>query len=112
MLILFVWPWLYTPSMPPSLPYPDLLYPPPGKFTPSTNQSFCQIIPAWTRSAVHFAFWSSAVKTPDANPYFVELAISIASSASSKLNTDVTGPNISSWAIVESVLTLSKIVGW
>jgi acyl-CoA reductase-like NAD-dependent aldehyde dehydrogenase len=29
------------------------------------------------------------VKTPDANPYFVEFAISIASSASLKLNTDV-----------------------
>ena len=69
------------------------------------------MIPAWIRSAVHLAFWSSAVKTPDAKPYFVELAISIASSSSLKLITDVTGPKISSWAIVELVLTLSKIVG-
>jgi hypothetical protein len=36
------------------------------------------------------------VKTPDASPYFVEFAISTASSSSLKLIIDVTGPNISS----------------
>ncbi len=41
-------------------------------------------------------FWSSEVNTPEARPYFVELAILIASSSSSKSNIDVTGPNISS----------------
>ena len=64
------------------------------------------------RSAVHLAFWSSEVNTPEARPYLVELAIFIASSSSSKSNTYVTGPKISSWAIVASTLTLSKIVGW
>jgi hypothetical protein len=36
------------------------------------------------------------VKTPEASPYLVELAISIASSSSLKSKTDVTGPKISS----------------
>ncbi len=67
--------------------------------------------PVSMRRAKATASASSAAQTAPARPYTVPLAMRRASSSSSYLRIDRTGPKISSWAMVISGVTSAKTVG-
>jgi hypothetical protein len=54
----------------------------------------------------------SSLTIPPANPYYVEFALLITSSKLSYLRIHITGPNISSFAIIMSSLTSANMVGY
>ena len=74
-------------------------------------QSLTHTVPASNCSATSSARSASLLHTPAESPYSVSLAIWIAWSTVEYFKTEMTGPKISSRAIVMSLVTSVKIVG-
>src|SRR5471032_1346160 len=94
-----------------SRPLPDCLKPPNGAVMSPPSYWLTHTLPARRALAVRCALEMFDVHTAAARPYWVSLAIAMASSTLSKAITDSTGPKISSWAIFMALVTPSKIVG-
>ena len=69
---------------PPSLPTPEFLTPPNGVRKSLCSHVLTQTIPLSTRLANRLPLSASSVQMEPANPYSVQLAISIASSSVAK----------------------------
>src|ERR1700683_4102067 len=67
--------------------------------TPAPSAALTATCPASRRRPTPTARPTSLVHTEATSPYSVPLATSTASSSSSTVSTDKTGPNISSWAM-------------
>ena len=73
--------------------------------------SLIQTTPARSARAVRIAFVMSFVQTAAAKPYSLSFASATTSSTASNGITDMTGPKISSRAILAELSTSAKTVG-
>ncbi len=89
-----------NPAFPSSLPIPEFLNPPNGVVVFKLIQLFTQTCPVLSALLISNMLSISYENTPDTSPYSVLLALSITSAIVLNLKMFMTGPKISSWAMV------------
>src|SRR6185503_13876780 len=87
----------HSPSLPPSLPYPDSRYPPNPEAASNMLVQLTQTVPALSWGAMSSAVLRFSLQTLAARPYRVLLAISTDSEGVRKVISTTTGPKISTW---------------